>query len=116
MAEGLEILQTTSGEIKISGAGEVVDFVSIACDWSFYGDVKNEAQTAFQTLLQAKSDPDTVNRFLAFQSILDDEKCRLVEALRSGCADGLVDVSDEFVDLYGAILNDEKLAVSTKGR
>ena len=36
--------------------------------------------------------------------------------MRSGVTDGLVCVSDEFVDLYGKILNDEGLAVSTKGR
>eukprot|EP00520_Triparma_pacifica_P000850 CAMPEP_0118661866 /NCGR_PEP_ID=MMETSP0785-20121206/16516_1 /TAXON_ID=91992 /ORGANISM="Bolidomonas pacifica, Strain CCMP 1866" /LENGTH=991 /DNA_ID=CAMNT_0006555351 /DNA_START=61 /DNA_END=3032 /DNA_ORIENTATION=+ len=113
--DGLKILQEEKGEIEIEGV-ESVDFVSIACDWSFYGDVRNDAAGDEQRLAQAKSDPDTVNRFLAFQSILDDEKCKLVEALRSGVADGLVEVSDGFVDLYGKILNDDGLAVSTKGR
>ena len=40
--------------------------------------------TDSKRLIQAKTDPDTVNRFLAFQSILDDEKCRIVQALRAG--------------------------------
>lgn len=50
--EGLVILQEEKGEIAIKG--EKPDFVSIACDWSFYGDVKNEAGTDEQRLAQAK--------------------------------------------------------------
>ena len=40
---GTYILTEASGEIKVEGIALVsVDFISIACDWSFYGDVKNE--------------------------------------------------------------------------
>ena len=74
---GTYILKEASGEIKVEGVtADSIDFVSVACDWSFYGDVKNDGMTDSKRLIQAKSDPDTVNRFLAFQSILDDEKCR----------------------------------------
>jgi len=114
---GTYILKEASGEIKVEGVtADSIDFVSVACDWSFYGDVKNDAMTDSKRLIQAKSDPDTVNRFLAFQSILDDEKCRIVQALRAGVADGMVSVSSDFVDLYGAILQDSNLSDSTKGR
>ncbi|GMH63904.1 hypothetical protein TL16_g03833 [Triparma laevis f. inornata] len=114
---GLYILKEETGSIAIENmSADSFDFVSVACDWSFYGDVKNHAMTDAKKLCQAKTDPDTVNRFLAFQNILDNEKCKIVEALRTGVTDGLVSVSSDFVDLYGAILEDSNLSISTKGR
>jgi len=114
--EGTYILTESMGDITIEGLStESFDFVSVACDWSFYGEVCTLSSHA-KKLCQAKTDPDTVNRFLAFQSILDDEKCSIVQALRAGAHDGMVSVSNHFIDLYGAILNDNTLSTSTKAR
>ena len=111
----LKIFDQAEGTIEIA-TSEQPDFISIACDWSFYGDVRNDAMTDAQKFAQAKTDPDAVNRFLAFQSILDDEKERIVQALRAGSTDGLVTVTPEFIELYGAILHDSNLAPSAKGQ
>jgi hypothetical protein len=65
--------------------------------------------------LTHRSDPDTINRFLSFQAVLDSEKVKFVEASRSGALE-LVEVSDNFLELYGCILNDEKLDDAAKGQ
>jgi len=63
--------------------------------------------------MQAMNDPDTINRYLAYQSIQDLEKAKIVEACIMGCED-LVSVDQRMVDLYGAVLNDENLKVSDR--
>jgi hypothetical protein len=47
---------------------------------------------------------------------MDDEKARIIEALRAGVSDGLVSVSASVVELYGSILNDASLSDATKAR
>ncbi len=115
-SSGIWVFDTAEATFNITGLASEPDFVSVGCDWSFYGDVKDKSQSKEQRLLQAKTDPDTVNRYLAFQSIVDDEKARLVGSLRAGVVDGLVTVSEDVVELYGAILVDPKLSDATKGR
>lgn len=114
-SKGLYVMKAAASSLVINNVQSPPDFVSCACDWSFYGEVKDAASSPEQKLLQAMSDPDAVNRYLAFQTVLDIEKARLVEAFRSG-ASGLVSVSADFVTLYGQILKDPKLSDAAKGR
>lgn len=118
VASGLWVFQTAEQTFTVTGVGSEseLDFVSVACDWSFYGDVTDKSQTPEQRLKQAMTDPDTVNRYLAFQAVVDEEKARLVQGFRSGVTDGLVSVSDALVDLYGSVLNDASLSDATKAR
>jgi len=113
--EGLFILNTASKSISIENVdASNYDFISLACDWSFYGELIDNGSTSEQKFKQAMTDPDTVNRFLAYQSILDKEKAKLVEACLCGCED-LISVSDEVIQLYGSVLDDRTLQDNTKG-
>ena len=117
VASGLWILQEAAQDFTVTGCAEQdFDYVSVGCGWSFYGAVADESQTVPQRHLQAANDPDTVNRYLAFQSVLDAEKARIVQSLRSGAGDGLISVSPSTVALYGVALTDASLDDAAKAR
>jgi aminopeptidase N len=118
VASGMWVFQTAEEDFTVTGVSSEADFdfVSIGCDWSFYGDITDKSQTVDQRLKQAMTDPDTVNRYLAFQAVVDEEKAKLVQSFRSGVTDGLIGVSDSLVDLYGSVLNDSSLSDATKAR
>ena len=118
VAAGTWIFQTASETFKVTGVASAddFDFISVGCDWSFYGDVLDKSQTPATRLKQAMTDPDVINRFLAFAAIVDEEKAKLVEGFRAGVTDGLIAVTDGVLDLYGSILNDESLSDATKAR
>jgi hypothetical protein len=89
--------------------------VSLARDFSFFGRVADDVTPPARRIVQALSDPDPVNRFLAFQNVLDAEKAAIVESLRDG-ADALIAVSDSVVEMYGAVLLNDALPEGTRGR
>merc|ERR1712063_153313 len=86
LCEGVFILSEASQTLTISDVPTAPDFASMARDWSFFGEIKYDesAATPAQRMTQALSDPDVVNRYLAVQAIVDDEKARLIrEMLRA---------------------------------
>ena len=108
-------MAAADGKVVVSGVTSEPDFVSLGRDFSFFGRVSDEITPADRRVVQALSDPDAVNRFLAFQAVLDAEKASLVESLRDGAA-ALVTVSDSVVAMFGAVLSDESLPEGMRGR
>jgi aminopeptidase N len=60
-----------------------------------------------------RSDPDPVNRYLAYASVVDAEKAKLIEAAVAGITP-LPTVSPMFLQLYLRILTDESLSPATR--
>ena len=73
-------------------------FLSLNRNYSFFGKVVHEA-TIGDLILQAKTDSDLINRFLAFYRILDSEKMKLIE-------DNETVPSDEFIELFHELIMD----------
>jgi aminopeptidase N len=115
LAEGLFVLDSEHATLAVHGVAAEPDFISLARGFSFFGEVVNAAASPAQLNCQALTDPDAVNRYLAWQRVLDDEKARLVEALRTGAA-ALVSVSPAVVAVYAAILADPALGPGLRGR
>jgi hypothetical protein len=65
VASGMWVFQTESSSFTVTGvsSAEDFDFVSVGCDWSFYGDVIDKSQTSSERQCQAMTDPDTINRY-----------------------------------------------------
>ena len=55
---------------------EAPDFFSFARDWSFFGSYVAEVDNATLSL-QARHDPDTVNRYFAYRALADQEKSKV---------------------------------------
>ena len=100
--------------IVVSGVSEAPDFISVGRDWSFFGDVKytEASRTESQLLNQSMADPDPVNRYLAYASIVDAEKAKLIEAMVAGVETPAV--SDAYLQLFARILTDETLSPATR--
>jgi aminopeptidase N len=113
--EGLCIFDTASTTITIEAVPKMPDFVSLARGWSFFGDVKfaPEAMTDAQRVQQAMTDPDAVNRYLAYSGLADAEKARLIEAAVAGGGQ-TVEVSPVFLELFGKVLTDRTLSPATR--
>ncbi len=75
--------------------------LSLNRGYSFYGKVEDNA-TPDELLFQVKTDPDVINRFIAYYRILDAEKMRLLEDPSAGSDPG---ISRLFYDL----LSDQEL-------
>ena len=108
------ILNDTKTTLSIEGVSEKPDFISVGCDWSFFGDVKYESssRTNDQRLNQSMSDPDPINRYLAYTSIVDSEKAKLIEAMVSN--EAVPSISDSYLQLYARVLTDESLSPATR--
>jgi len=65
--EGVYRFVDATGELVITDVSEKPDFLSFARGWSFFGTTKQEGETAEMQRLQAKTDPDMVNRYFAFR-------------------------------------------------
>lgn len=114
--DGVFILSSEKDILKISNVLENPDFISVARDWSFYGDIKYEISAAneSQRLCQALSDPDACNRFLAIQAILDDEKANLIQKLLNNESTENLYVNEKTLSLFLTIFEDENLLNSTR--
>src|SRR3989344_6079858 len=82
-------------------------YVSLNRGHSFYGKIR-PFMTPEQLSLQALTDSDVVNRYMAFQELLEQEKMRLVN-------DFSLEVSSFFVELFGKALQDHQLDMGVKG-
>ena len=83
-------------------APEKPAFFSLARGLSFYGKLVHENLGRDELLLQARLDPDMVNRYLAFYRLADDEKMRLIK-------DQHAEPSQGFIDMFYDMLSDGAL-------
>jgi aminopeptidase N len=83
-------------------------FVSLNRSGSFYGQVEYDADDA-ELALQARLDPDVVNRFMALNHLLDREKVRLID-------DESAEVSEVLTSLYFTVMNDDELMERAGGQ
>lgn len=111
--EGLHVLTKAEEEIVVSKVTMAPDFASVGRNWSFFGEVKNEAFTPAMLEAQAMSDPDTVNRYLAFQGMVDEEKAVIIQAKLAG-NQGALKPSKRYLELYNSVLTDERLSPMNK--
>jgi len=82
-------------------------FLSLNRDCSFYGRVTYDADSRALSL-QARKDPDIVNRFIALYRLAELELARLIEHPDE-------EPSDDFVSLYYALVTDEVLSRDVGG-
>jgi aminopeptidase N len=83
-------------------------YLSLSRGYSFYGRVEDTA-TPDELLLQARTDADIVNRFLAFSRLADREKIRLVD-------DPDASPGQDFVRLFIDLLGDTALTDEAGGQ
>lgn len=81
-------------------------YVSLNRGHSFYGKVL-PFMNFEQLSLQALTDSDIVNRYMAFQELLEQEKMRLLTDLS-------FEVSLSFIEIFGKILQDDTLDLGVK--
>lgn len=110
--EGLFLFTKEQDQLVVRDVAEKPDFLSFARDWSFYGTSKNESATIGELVLQARTDPDTVNRYFAYRHVADIEKANIIRALISGS--NSYNIGADFVTLHGSILFDESLTPSCR--
>ncbi|MBP1908974.1 M1 family metallopeptidase [Methanolobus bombayensis] len=97
LAEVMERMTAREQEIVIDNVDKPA-FLSLNRNNSFFGKVIHD--TAIDKLiLQAKTDSDLINRFLAFYRILDSEKMKLIQ-------DNEAVPSDEFIELFHELIMD----------
>jgi aminopeptidase N len=97
LAEVMERMTDREQDIVIDNVDRPA-FLSLNRNYSFFGKVVHKA-TIGELILQAKTDSDLINRFLAFYRILDSEKMKLIE-------DNETVPSDEFVELFHELIMD----------
>ncbi len=83
-------------------------FLSINRGYSFYGKVLYDASRA-ELCLQAERDQDLVNRYIAFMTLIDREKMRMLE-------DPDARPDTECLDLYFRLLSDHDLMMRAGGQ
>lgn len=82
-------------------------YISLNRNHALYGKVTYENQTEEQLILQALKDSDIVNRYMAFSTLLDREKVKLVKDIGA-------EISPQVIATYGKILSDGKLAAEVR--
>ncbi|MFT4326677.1 MAG: aminopeptidase N C-terminal domain-containing protein [Candidatus Woesearchaeota archaeon] len=100
LAQKQDFIQEQSVDIIFEN---VVDpaFISVNNQYTMYGKVLFD-QSEEALYLQARHDSDVINRYIAFYTLADREKMRLLK-------DTSAVVSDSFLKLYADLLQDEKL-------
>jgi len=100
LAEGMQRIRNGSVVIAIPGVDRPA-CISLNRGYSFYGKVRfDPGEEALH--LQARTDPDAVNRYLAFFTLADREKARLI-------ADPGKAPSEMFTTLFMDLLGDQDL-------
>lgn len=112
MHEGLYRFTTAQDQLVIENVLEKPDFLSFARGWSFFGTSENQSASLEELKLQARTDPDAINRYFAYRMIAEGEKARIVERLLAGDAAGPVAL--EYVKLHASILFDDSISASTR--
>jgi aminopeptidase N len=88
------------------------DFLSFARGWSFFGKSKQTNASIPQLIKQAMSDPDAVNKYLAYRAVADVEKAKVIDGLLKG--DSKTEISADFIKLHATILFSEELTPSAR--
>ncbi len=83
-------------------------FLSINRGYSFYGKVRYDASVA-ELHLQAERDKDLINRYVAFMTLIDREKLRMLE-------DPDTFPDPECIDLFFRSLSDRDLMMRAGGQ
>ncbi|MGM0771861.1 MAG: DUF3458 domain-containing protein, partial [Halobacteriota archaeon] len=83
-------------------------FVSLNRGYSFYGKLIHKVSDE-ELLLQVRKDSDMINRFIAYYTLVDREKMRLI-------ADPVAQVSEMFIDLFNDLINDDLLMEEVGGQ
>jgi aminopeptidase N len=100
LAEGLNRIRADREVITVPGVDRPA-YASLNRGYSFYGKVKYDpGEDALH--LQARTDPDVVNRFLAFHTLADRELARLI-------ADPAASPPEKFTTLLMDLLGDREL-------
>nr|WP_321498562.1 M1 family metallopeptidase [uncultured Methanolobus sp.] len=97
LAEVMERMTAEEQEIVIDNVDKPA-FLSLNRNYSFFGKVVHDA-TIDELVLQAKTDSDLINRFLAFYRIVDSEKMKLIKNADAA-------PSEEFTDLFNELIMD----------
>jgi aminopeptidase N len=100
LAEGMRRIRSAGEVITVPGVDRPA-YASLNRGYSFYGKVKYDPGGDTMQL-QARTDPDAVNRFLAFHALADREMARLV-------ADPSAVPSEGFTTLFMDLLGDRNL-------
>jgi aminopeptidase N len=107
LCSGLVRIDTAEGTILCPDT-ERPAFVSLNREYTLYGRVRDTATTA-ELHLQARNDPDLINRFIAFTRLADLEKRRLLD-------NAATEPSDEFLRLFTDMLCDQALMEKIGGQ
>jgi len=108
---GTRIMAKASETFEITGVAAKPDFLSFARGFSYFGTYTVTTATTENLALQACSDTDLVNRFLAYRAIAEGEKARLVELKARSPSKDLktTDVSVDYRKAHAAIMFDDRL-------
>ncbi|MBI5072772.1 DUF3458 domain-containing protein [Candidatus Woesearchaeota archaeon] len=112
-AKGKEILSEQLHWIKYESetithhVKEEPAYVSFNRNHALYGTVDWKQQTQQQLELQAQTDSDVVTRYMAFSTLLDQEKVKLVRDIDA-------EISPVLISLYGKILTNTNLTPEVK--
>jgi len=107
LAEILERVSGETAELTIENV-DMPAFLSLNRGYSFYGKLIYRASQD-ELLMQVRKDRDTIGRFMAFYTLVDREKLRLLKNPRSR-------PSEEFIELYYRLLNDGQLLEKAGGQ
>ena len=115
MKSGIFILKDKEDTLKVDDVCENPDFISAGRDWSFFGDIvyDSSATSKEQRICQAKTDTDAINRYLAIQSLVDDEKANIIQSLIDGTSSS---VSESYLEAFKSIFDDSNLSNSSKSK
>ncbi len=111
--KGKDILATQTHWMKkeketiVHSIKEEPAYISLNRNHALYGKVFWEQQTKEHLVLQAQTDSDIVNRYMAFSSLLDQEKVKYIGNISE-------DVSPGLIFLYGKILFNTNLNPEVK--
>jgi aminopeptidase N len=107
LAEILERVSGETAELTIENV-DMPAFLSLNRGYSFYGKLIYRASQE-ELLMQVRKDRDTIGRFMAFYTLVDREKLRLLKNPGSS-------PSEEFIELYYRLLNDRQLLEKAGGQ
>ncbi|AKB84668.1 M1 family metallopeptidase [Methanococcoides methylutens] len=102
-----EWIDSVDASIRIEDV-EAPAFVSVNRDYSFYGKVVREVSDE-ELLLQVRKDSDMINRFIAYYTLVDREKMRLIDNPKA-------QVSEMFIELFNDLINDDLLMEEVGGQ
>lgn len=100
-------LKEAEAELIFNDIPEPPGFASMNRDYSFYGTFIDRNATPDVRTLQARLDPNFYNRVDAVKQLTDTERIRLLQ-------DPEAQISPAWLDLFGDILEDDKLSYSLK--